>query len=89
MVAIAIKPPPRIYTGEPEDLAEEFRKETETMMKKVALENNVPVEELKINFDNFGVANIQRMEPDEMKAREIQRKQDKLRKQILERKRLL
>ena len=89
MVSIAIKPPPRIFTGEPEDLAEELRKETETMMKKVALENNVPVEELKINFDNFGVANIQRMEPDEAKAMEIQRKQAKWRKQILERKKRL
>lgn len=89
MVSIAIKAPPKIFTGEPEDLAEEFRKETKDMLKKVALENGCNVEELKFNVDNFGVVNIQRMEPDEAKAMEIQRKQDKWRKQILERKKRL
>ena len=86
MVAIAIKPPPRIYTGEPEDLAEEFRKELKTMMKAAALKMGCSVEMLKYRVDNTGVVEIEKMEPDEAKAMEIARKQAKLKKHILERK---
>lgn len=83
MVDIAIKPPPRIYTGEPEDLAEEFRRELTHMMKAAALRMSCPVELLKYRVDNNGVVEIQKMEPDEAKAMELARKQNKLRKQIM------
>ncbi|KKN77221.1 hypothetical protein LCGC14_0361990 [marine sediment metagenome] len=89
MVAILIEPPKKIFTGEPEDLAEEFRKELRTMMKAAALKMQCPVEHLKYRVDNTGTVEIQKMEPDEMAAMEIQEKQNKLRKQILKRKGLL
>lgn len=89
MVSIAIKPPPKIFTGEPEDLAEEFRKELKTMMKAAALQMGCSVEMLKYRVDNSGMVEIEKMEPDEAKAMEIQRKQAKFRKQILERKKRL
>lgn len=89
MVAIVTKAPPRIFTGEPEDLAEEFRKELKTMMKAAALKMGCSVEMLKYRVDNFGVVEIEKMDEDEAKAMEIERKQAKWRKQILERKRRL
>ncbi len=65
-----------------ESIGEEFRKETETMLKKAALENNVDVETLKFNVNNNGIVNIQSMTEDEMKEAEEKRKRDKFRKQL-------
>lgn len=81
-----MKPPVKIHTGEPEDLAEEFRKELKTMMKAAALQMGCSVEMLKYRVDNTGMVEIEKMEPDEAKAMEIARKQAKFRKQIMDRK---
>lgn len=67
-------------------LGEEFRKETETMLKKVALENNIDVETLKFNVSSNGVVNIQSMTIEEMNEMEERRQRGRLRKTILERK---
>ncbi len=66
-----------IPTSDTESLADEFRKETETMLKKVALENNCSVDELKFSVNNVGVVNIQRMTPFEMVERERERRERK------------
>ncbi len=53
-------------TSTQENLAEDFRQETQTMLKKVALENKCNVEELKFSVNNAGIVNIQRMTLEEM-----------------------
>ncbi|KKL63464.1 hypothetical protein LCGC14_2174810, partial [marine sediment metagenome] len=73
-------------TSDMESLAEDFRKETEAMLKKVALENGCDVDELKFSVNGLGVVNIQRMTPFEMVEREEDRRKQKLRAAILERK---
>ena len=64
MVDIVMETPPKIHTGEAEDLAEEFRKELTHMMKAAALKMGCPVELLKYRVDNQGMVEIQKMEQD-------------------------
>ena len=75
----------KIWTpaSETENLAEAFKKETEFMLKKAALENNCDVEELKFSVNNVGMVNIQRMTEREMKDAELERQQEKQRKKLL------
>ncbi len=65
MVIAIVKP--KVYTGKSqmEEFAEDFRNETKMMLKKIALENNCDVDELKFTVDNQGVVNVQRMTPEE------------------------
>ena len=74
MVDIALVKP-KIYTGrsQMEEFAEDFRYETMAMLKKVAFENNIPVEQLRFTVDNMGVVNIQSMTEEEMIEMDSQR----------------
>ena len=49
-----------------ESLQAEFREEITAMLKKVSVEHNVPVEELKFTANSAGIINIQRMTPEEI-----------------------
>ncbi len=69
-------------TSDMESIAEDFRKETEEMLKKVALENNCDVDELKFSVNSVGIVNIQRMTPFEMVEREQKRREQKRIKDI-------
>ncbi len=64
------------------DIAEAFREETQFMLKKIALENNCSVEELKFNVSSNGMINVQRMTEDEMKEAEANRQRELFRKQL-------
>ncbi len=70
---------PKVYTGKSqmEEFAEDFRNETKMMLKKIALENNCDVDELKFTVDNQGVVNVQRMTPEEMISMSIQHSAEK------------
>ena len=76
--------PAKIWTpaSDVTSIGEEFRKETGTMLKKVALENNVDVETLKFTVSSNGVVNIQSMTEDEMKEAEEKRKRANFRKKL-------
>ena len=76
--------PAKIWTpaSDVESIGEEFRAETETMLKKAALENNVDVETLKFTVSGDGIVNIQSMTEDEMNEAEEKRKRDKFRKKL-------
>ena len=67
----------------PTDIGEEFRKETQDMMKKIAFENNCSVEELKFRVDSNGIVNIQKMSIKEVEEAEDKRQKAKLAKQLL------
>ncbi len=59
-----------------ENLADEFRQETEMMLKKVAHDNNCNVEELKFNVNSNGMVNIRRMTGEEMVEMSAQEAED-------------
>ncbi len=79
---------PKIYTGlsQMEEFAEDFRNETKDMLKKIALENKIPVEELKFTVDSQSVVNVQQMTFEEMNGMEKQRTIEKKVSIIRERK---
>ena len=72
---------------EPMDIGEEFRKETQDMMKKIAFENNCSVEELKFTANSEGIVNIQKMTVKEMEETEEKRQKEKLKRDLLKIKR--
>ena len=81
----------KIWTpgDEAASIAEEFRKEVGDMLKKVALENDCDVNELKFTVNSLGIVNIQSMDPEEIRLREAERDKQKMRKIILDRKSII
>jgi len=71
MVAL-IKPRRKIFTGktDAEQLADDFKKETVDMLKKVAKENNCNVEDLTFTVNNIGVVNVRNLTPEEIIERD-------------------
>ena len=78
----------KIYKGESpaEEIQQAFNEEMKDIMKDAALRMRCSVEELKCRVDNLGRVEVQKMTPKEIRRREMERRKQKLRTTILERK---
>lgn len=63
----------RIFTTAKEQIAEDFKQEVAKMMKKVALDNNCDVEDLKFTVNNMGAVNIRSKTAEDIKEEEKKR----------------
>ena len=64
---------PQIYTGQPEDVAEEFKDEVKGFLEDAAIKLGCNVEELKYRVNNVGIVEVERMDGHEIAQMEADR----------------